>query len=69
MMSVTDPDWDIIRHGQLNMAEMVWGYHQSLVSVFGEDNERVLELATAYQGQLLWLSSVFGGEAEAETDG
>ena len=48
------PDWPEIRAGQLNMAELVWTYHQALLAS-GFDEERAVYFATMYQDKLLTL--------------
>ncbi len=48
------PDWPEIRAGQLNMAELVWTYHQALLAS-GFDEERAVYFATMYQDKLVTL--------------
>lgn len=49
------PDWDVIRKGQLNMAEMVYCYHQALVAS-GFDGFQAMNMAASYQWFLMQMS-------------
>ncbi len=49
------PNWADIRQGQLNMAELIWTYHQALLAS-GFDEERAVYFATMYQDKLLTLT-------------
>lgn len=45
-------DWDEARKAALNMAEMVWSYHQALLSM-GFNETQALALSLAYQEHFL----------------
>jgi len=47
-------DWDNVRKASLNLAEILWSYHQSLISC-GFNEKAALQLTVAYQAS--WLSN------------
>ncbi len=55
------PDWAEIRAGQLNMAELVWTYHQALLAS-GFDEDKAVYFATMYQDKLMILTLLSAAE-------
>jgi hypothetical protein len=51
-MSDSDIDWDELRKVVLNMAELVWSYHQALLAS-GFDENQAIALVLEYQKFLM----------------